>query len=122
MGGLFMFTTLLAVFVVMGLDADDNKNPEEISHHKFIEMVDKGEVDTVALDATKIYITLTDEARKKELGKDGENGALATNKLVPARWRNSSVSRKTEKKRTSKRCRIILPERVDDETLPQRLL
>ena len=69
--GIIMFTTLLAVFVVMGLySLMQDKNPEEISYDKFIEMVDKGEVDTVALDATKIYITLTDEARKKELGKD----------------------------------------------------
>ena len=47
--GIIMFTTLLAVFVVMGLySLMQDKNPEEISYDKFIEMVDKGEVDASA--------------------------------------------------------------------------
>ena len=120
--GIIMFTTLLAVFVVMGLySLMQDKNPEEISYDKFIEMVDKGEVDTVALDATKIYITLTDEARKKELGKDGENGALATNNLISQMEELVSQQEDGEEEDVEK-----MPDyfagRVDDETLPQRLL
>ena len=120
--GIIMFTTLLAVFVVMGLySLMQDKNPEEISYDKFIEMVDKGEVDTVALDATKIYITLTDEARKKELGKDEENGALATNNLISQMEELVSQQEDGEEEDVEK-----MPDyfagRVDDETLPQRLL
>lgn len=68
---------LAGCFVVMGLySLMQDKNPEEISYDKFIEMVDKGEVDTVALDATKIYITLTDEARKKNWVRTGRTVRL----------------------------------------------
>ena len=49
--GIIMFTTLLAVFVVMGLySLMQDKNPEEISYDKFIEMVDKCNQDLHYID------------------------------------------------------------------------
>jgi cell division protease FtsH len=64
--GIILVTTLLTVFIVMGLySLMQDKNPEEISYDKFLTMVDDGEVEKVTIDSTKIYITLTEEARKK---------------------------------------------------------
>ncbi len=65
--GLILVTTLLTVFIVMGLySMMQERNPEEISYDKFLKMVDSGEVQSVTIDSTRIYITLTDEAREKE--------------------------------------------------------
>ncbi len=64
--GIILVTTLLTVFIVMGLySLMQDKNPEEISYDKFLTMVDDGEVGKVTIDSTKIYITLTDDARTK---------------------------------------------------------
>ena len=65
--GIILVTTLLTVFIVMGLvSMMQDKNPEEISYDKFLKMVDDGEVEKVTIDSTKLYITLKDDARKKE--------------------------------------------------------
>ncbi|MBA4699472.1 MAG: ATP-dependent metallopeptidase FtsH/Yme1/Tma family protein [Ruminococcus sp.] len=65
--GIILITTLLTVFIVMGLySLMQDKNPEEISYDKFLTMVDGGKVKKVTIDSTKIYITLTDEARAEE--------------------------------------------------------
>ncbi|HCR83153.1 ATP-dependent zinc metalloprotease FtsH [Muricomes intestini] len=72
--GIIFITTLLTVFIVMGLySMMQDKNPDEISYSKFLKMVDEKEVEKVTIDSTKIYITLTDKARteeKKDTGAD----------------------------------------------------
>ena len=71
-------TTLLAIFVVMGLSSlMRGQDPEEISYDKFLNLVEDKKVEKVTLDTAKIYITLTDEARKKELEKAGNEEELA---------------------------------------------
>lgn len=77
--GVILATTLLTVFIVMGLfGLMQDKNPDEISYDKFLKMVDDGEVEKVSIDSTKIYITLTDEARKEEIKESsGGNEAAA---------------------------------------------
>ncbi|CUX28742.1 ATP-dependent zinc metalloprotease FtsH [Clostridium sp. C105KSO13] len=65
--GIIFITTLLTVFIVMGLySMMQDKTPDEISYSKFLQMVDDKEVDKVTIDSTKIYITLTDKARAAE--------------------------------------------------------
>lgn len=65
--GVILVTTLLAVFIVMGLySLMQDKNPEEISYDKFLTMVDEKKVEKVTIDSTKIYITLKEEAEKEK--------------------------------------------------------
>ena len=68
-----IITTLLAIFVVMGLySLMQDKNPQEISYYKFLKMVDDGKVDKVKISSSRIYITLKDGASvKEELDDDG---------------------------------------------------
>lgn len=69
--GVILVTTLLTIFIVMGLySLMQDKNPEEISYDKFLTMVDDGEVEKVTIDSTKIYITLKDDAKEKEKAKE----------------------------------------------------
>ena len=54
--GIIMFTTLLAVFVVMGLySLMQDKNPEEISYDKFIRTTDDYHVKAVQQIFKKLY-------------------------------------------------------------------
>lgn len=65
--GIILVTTLLTIFIVMGLySLMQDKNPEEISYDKFLTMVDEGKVEKVTIDPTKIYITLKDDAKEKK--------------------------------------------------------
>ena len=81
--GVILATTLLAIFVVMGLSSlMRGQDPEEISYDKFLNLVEDKKVEKVTLDTAKIYITLTDEARKKELEKAGNEEELAANELL----------------------------------------
>jgi len=62
-----IITTLLAIFVVMGLySLMQDKNPQEISYYKFLKMVDDGKVDKVKISSSRIYITLKDGVSVKE--------------------------------------------------------
>ncbi len=62
-----IITTLLAIFVVMGLySLIQDKNPQEISYYKFLKMVDDGKVDKVKISSSRIYITLKDGVSVKE--------------------------------------------------------
>ena len=67
-----IITTLLAIFVVMGLySLMQDKNPQEISYYKFLKMVDDGKVDKVKISSSRIYITLKDGVSvKEELDED----------------------------------------------------
>ena len=48
--------------------------PEQISYDKFLSLIDEGDVQEVSLNSDRIYITLTDEARQKELQETGRTG------------------------------------------------
>ncbi len=65
--GVVVITTLLAIFIVMGLySLMQDKNPQEISYYKFLKMVDDGKVDKVKISSSRIYITLKDGVSVKE--------------------------------------------------------
>lgn len=65
--GVILVTTLLTVFIVMGLySMMQDKNPAELSYDEFLTKVDDGEIEKVTIDSSKLYVTLTDEARKNE--------------------------------------------------------
>ena len=72
--GVILFTTLLAVFIVMGLySLMQDRDPEEISYDKFLEFVDDGKVEKVTIGTSRIYITLKEGVEKEEKG--GEQSA-----------------------------------------------
>ena len=112
--GVILFTTLLALFIVMGLYSmmQDN-NPEEISYDKFLKLVDEGDVEKVTIDSTKIYITLTDDARKQEK-KNNNNMQNVPNDLL--NQMEQTVGQKEEEKAPD-----YYTGAVQDDTLSQRL-
>lgn len=112
--GVILSTTLLALFIVMGLYSmmQDN-NPEEISYDKFLKLVDEGDVEKVTIDSTKIYITLTDDARKQEK-KNNNNMQNVPNDLL--NQMEETVGQKEEEKAPD-----YYTGAVQDDTLSQRL-
>ena len=74
-----IITTLLAIFVVMGLySLMQDKNPQEISYYKFLKMVDDGKVDKVKISSSRIYITLKDGVSVKEELDDDDTAQSST--------------------------------------------
>lgn len=74
-----IITTLLAIFVVMGLySLMQDKNPQEISYYKFLKMVDDGKVDKVKISSSRIYITLKDGVSVKEELNDDDTTQNST--------------------------------------------
>ncbi len=74
-----IITTLLAIFVVMGLySLMQDKNPQEISYYKFLKMVDDGKVDKVKISSSRIYITLKDGVSVKEELDDNDTTQNST--------------------------------------------
>lgn len=64
--GVILFTTLLALFIVMGLYAMmQDKDPEEVSYDKFLKMVDEHQVEEVTIEPSRIYITLKEDVLKE---------------------------------------------------------
>lgn len=81
--GIILATTLLAIFVVMGLSSlMQGQDPEEISYDKFLTLIGEKKVEKVVLEPSKIYITLTDEARKEELEAAGKTEELMANEWL----------------------------------------
>ena len=77
--GIILITTLLVTFVVMGFySLMRGSGPEQISYDRFLEMVDAGEVQEVSLNSDRIYITLTDEARREQMSQNGMIGSAGT--------------------------------------------
>ena len=77
--GIILITTLLVTFIVMGFySLMRGSGPEQISYDKFLEMVDDGDVQEVTLNSDRIYITLTDEARREQMSKNGLIGSAGT--------------------------------------------
>ena len=76
---MIIITTLLAIFVVMGLySLMQDKNPQEISYYKFLKMVDDGKVDKVKISSSRIYITLKDGVSVKEELDDDDTTQSST--------------------------------------------
>ena len=74
--GIILATTLLVTFMVMGLySMMRGSGPEEISYDRFLSLLDGKKVEEVSLTSTRIYITLTDEARREEFEQDGAAAA-----------------------------------------------
>lgn len=104
--GIILVTTLLTVFIVMGLvSMMQDKNPEEISYDKFLKMVDDGEVEKVTIDSTKLYITLKDDAKEKKDTKTASD----------------IVSQLEEKKEDQEKAPDYYTGAVKDDTLSDRL-
>lgn len=81
--GVILATTLLAVFVVMGLSSlMKGQDPEEISYDKFLTLVEEKKVEKVTIEPSKIYITLTEKAREEALKESGKTEELAANQLI----------------------------------------
>lgn len=79
--GVILITTLLVTFMVIGFyTLVRGAGPEEISYDKFLDMVDDKKVESVRLNSSRIYITLTDKARMEEAEekakKQQESGGL----------------------------------------------
>lgn len=56
--GVILVTTLLTVFIVMGLySMMQDKNPAELSYDEFLTKVDDGEIEKVTIDSSKLYVT-----------------------------------------------------------------
>lgn len=69
--GVILFTTLLTLFVVMGLySLMQDRDPEEISYDKFLSLVEEGKVENVTLESSRIYITLKEGVEKEEEKKE----------------------------------------------------
>ncbi len=106
--GVIMVTTLLTVFIVMGLySLMQDKNPEEISYDKFLTLVDEEKVKKVTIDSTKIYITLKDDAEEKKEKKNNTASDI--------------VSQIEEKSAGQERAPDYFTGVVRDDTLSERL-
>lgn len=115
--GVILTTTLLAIFIVMGLYSlmQDN-SPEEISYDKFLKLVDEKKVETVTIDTSRIYITLKDSARKEERRKaQGENQNLTEDFISQM---EDAVG---QKEKGEERQPDYYTGKVSDDTLSERL-
>lgn len=70
--GVLLLITVFVTMVVLGLySVIQNKGTEEISYDTFLKMVDEKKVEKVTFESSRIYVTLTKEARE-EKQKEGE--------------------------------------------------
>lgn len=77
--GIVLITTLLAVFIVMGLySLMQDKNPQEISYNKFLKMVDEGKVEKVTIGSSRIYITMKDGEDAEKPSEDAASDSTGT--------------------------------------------
>lgn len=71
---IIIITVLLAAFMVFGMySLMQTTDPEQISYDKFLKMVEDEEVQKVSIESSRIYITLTDEAREKQKETESTN-------------------------------------------------
>ena len=110
--GVILVTTLLTAFLVMGLfSLMQGSDPQEISYDKFLKMVDEKKVEKVTIDSAKIYITLTDEARKEAIKKKREENTATAELLEQIEEKNAGGERGPD----------YYTGAVKDDTLSQRL-
>lgn len=119
--GVILFTTLLALFIVMALySLMQDKDPEEVSYDKFLKMVDEGQVETVKIDTSRIYITLKEGVPKE--GESGEPEDSMDNELQDMRDQLLSQMDGTDGENGDKeRAPDYFTGRVEDDTLSERL-
>lgn len=117
--GIILATTLLAIFVVMGLSSlMQGQDPEEISYDKFLTLIGEKKVEKVVLEPSKIYITLTDEARKEELEAAGKTEELMANEWLS---QIESISQSGGDKEKTEHTPDYYTGAVDDYQLADRL-
>ena len=88
--GVILFTTLLTLFIVMGLySLMQDRDPEEISYDKFLKLVDEGKVEKVTLETSRIYITLKEGVEKEEKERKTEK-RKKKGRIPRTRWKTSS--------------------------------
>lgn len=110
--GVILVTTLLTAFLVMGLfSLMQGSDPQEISYDKFLKMVDEKKVEKVTIDSAKIYITLTDEARKEAIKKNQEENTATAELLEQIEEKTAGGEREPD----------YYTGAVKDDTLSQRL-
>ena len=110
--GVILVTTLLTAFLVMGLfSLMQGSDPQEISYDKFLKMVDEKKVEKVTIDSAKIYITLTDEARKDAIKKNQEENTATAELLEQIEEKTAGGEREPD----------YYTGAVKDDTLSQRL-
>ena len=86
-------------------------DPQEISYDKFLKMVDEKKVEKVTIDSAKIYITLTDEARKEAIKKNQEENTATAELLEQIEEKTAGGEREPD----------YYTGAVKDDTLSQRL-
>lgn len=115
--GVILTTTLLALFLVMGMSSlMKGQGPEEISYDKFLKMVDEHKVEKVVLEPTKIYITLTDKAREEQLKKDGKEEELTANQILSQMEESMGQEEKDAERNPD-----YFAGAIADDRLPERL-
>ena len=115
--GVILTTTLLALFLVMGMSSlMKGQGPEEISYDKFLKMVDEHKVEKVVLEPTKIYITLTDKAREEQLKKDGKEEELTANQILSQMEESMGQGEKDAERNPD-----YFAGAIADDRLPERL-
>lgn len=115
--GVILTTTLLALFLVMGMSSlMKGHGPEEISYDKFLKMVDEHKVEKVVLEPTKIYITLTDKAREEQLKKDGKEEELTANQILSQMEESMGQEEKDAERNPD-----YFAGAIADDRLPERL-
>ena len=126
--GVILITTLLVTFMVLGFyTLMRGTGPEEISYDKFLDMVDDGKVEVVRLNSSRIYITLTEKARREEAEKRAEeqqqNGGLSSimNQFQSQFQSQSQIQVETSEEDPEKRDPDYYTGYVDDDALVERL-
>ena len=122
--GVILFTTLLTIFIVMGLySLMQDKDPEEISYDKFLRLVDEGKVEKVTIESSRIYITLKEGVEKEEEKKEGEDSENTAEDQFQDMRDNllNQMEEAAGQKDDQERPPDYFTGVVDDDTLSQRL-
>lgn len=117
--GVILTTTLLAIFIVMGLYSlmQDN-SPEEISYDRFLKLVDEKKVEEVTIDTSRIYITLKDSAKDEKEGSTESDRTNLTEELFSQM--EDAVGQKQKQEEEEKQPDYYTG-KVADDTLSDRL-
>ncbi|MFQ6959435.1 ATP-dependent zinc metalloprotease FtsH [Clostridium sp. D5] len=118
--GIILVTTLLTVFIVMGLySLMQDKNPAKIRYDEFLTMVDDGKVEKVILDSSKVYITLKEDAKKDEK-TDSKTGTKTGDEDTKDNASNL-ISQLEEKSSAEEKAPDYYAVRTSDDKLVERL-
>ena len=123
--GVILFTTLLTLFIVMGLySLMQDRDPEEISYDKFLGLVDEGKVEKVTLGSSRIYITLKEGVNKEEEKKEGKDSQDQVEDQFQDMRDNllNQMEEATGQRDDQERPPDYFTGTVQDDNLPDRLL